>query len=200
VSEMPQPRKISRRSWLPGGGGVTGAAGGREVRAGPARRVASMGSTGGCDLSDEGLHRASCMVYVVCTCVYYLSYIYVMCMFDIPFYVIICGSLKPCSRGSRWASTKHTALTLGESFLPEVAPSPVRLQCASAFDTAPPNFCATRDEHLNCCFAASAITDALTRAVCAAMALSNPTYSSVMTYIALSKFHQNNTYYIITTT
>jgi hypothetical protein len=84
--------------------------------------------------------------------------------------------------------------------LPEVAPSPVRLQCASAFDTAPPNFCATRDEHLNCCFAASAITDALTRAVCAAMALSNPTYSSVMTYIALSKFHQNNTYYIITKT
>jgi hypothetical protein len=126
------------------------------------------------------------------------AYIYVMCMFDICFYVIICGSLKRCSRGSRLASTKHTALMLGESFLPEVALCPARLQCANALDTAPPNFCATRGEHLNCCLAASAITDALTRAVCAAMAVSNPTYWSVMTsrYIALpDSIKTTHTYY-----
>jgi hypothetical protein len=191
ASEMPQLRKISWRSRHTRAGGVTGAAEGREVLTEQARGLASTGSTGGCDFSDGGLHRASCIVYVMCSCVYDFAYIYVMCMFDICFYVIICGSLKRCSRGSRLASTKHTALTLGESFLPLVALSPVLAQCPSALDTAPPNFCATRGEHLNCCFAASAITDALTRAVCAAMAVSNPTYCSAMTsrYVALTRFH-----------
>ena len=125
-----------------------------------------------------------------------------MCMFDIPFYVIICGSLKACSRGSRLASTKHTALTLCESFLPEVAFLPDFMQGAMALDTALPNFCATRGEHLNCCFAASAITDALTRMVRAAMAVSNPTYWCVMAsrYIARTGFHRDNTYHIMTKT
>ena len=190
VSEMPQSRKISRRLLPTGAGGVTGAAEGREVLTGQARGLALTGSTSGCDVAAGGLHRASCMVYVMCTCVYDFAYIYVMCMFDMCFYVIICGSLKRCSRESRLASTKHTALTLGESFLPLVALNPVLLQCASALDTAPPNFCATRGEQLNCCLAASAITDALTRGVCAAMAVSNPTYCSVMTsrYIELTRF------------
>jgi hypothetical protein len=97
------------------------------------------------------------------------------------------------------ASTKHTALTLGESFLPEVAPSPALAQCPSALDTAAPNFCATRGEQLNCSLAASAITDALTRTVCEAMAVSNPTYCSVMTsrYIALTRFHYKKKQHII---
>ena len=77
----PQRRKISRRSLHTGAGGVTGAAGGREVLAAPARGLASTGTTGGRDFSDGGLHRASCIVYVVCTCAYdFLTYMSCVCL------------------------------------------------------------------------------------------------------------------------